>query len=103
MEKLMKKEVFMNKKEFGEKLKNKQFEECIEILRTELIEIITEKIKEKDSYFHYTTTKDLYNKSKKVLEQKYSKIAYELYCFDIMPEKEEYVLDVMFQMYKELK
>ena len=43
------------------------------------------------------------NKSKKVLEQKYSKIAYELYCFDIMPEKEEYVLDVMFQMYKELK
>ena len=93
----------MNKKEFGEKLKNKQFEECIEILRTELIEIITEKIKEKDSYFHYTTTNDLYNKRKKVLEQKYSKIAYELYCFDIMPEKEEYVLDVMFQMYKELK
>lgn len=92
----------MNKKEFELKLKNKKFDECIEILRKEIILIITEKIKEKDSYFLYTTSSDLYKKSKKILEPKYTKIAYELYSFDIMDENEMYVLDEMLQMYKDL-
>ena len=92
----------MNKKEFQIKLQNKKFEECIDMLRTEIIEIISNKLKEKDYYFYYSTTNDLYNKSKKLLDNKYSKIAYELYSLDIIDEKEEYILDELFQMYKEI-
>lgn len=93
----------MNKLDFQKKLKNRQFEDCIEILRKEIIDILIEKMKEKDSYFFYTTTKDLYQKSKKVLEEKYSRIAYELYNLDIMEEQDEYILDELLNMYKELK
>lgn len=93
----------MNKKEFQNKLKNKKFDECIDILRKEIIEIITNKIKEKDSYFSYSTTGDLYKKSRRCLEEeKYSRIAYQLYCFDIIEEKEEYILEELLQNYKEL-
>lgn len=93
----------MNKKEFETKLKNKKINECVDILREEIILILVNKIKEKDSYFSYSTTSDLYKKAKKCLDEKYCKIAYELYNFDIMYEKEEYMLDEMFQMYKELE
>lgn len=92
----------MNKIEFKEKLKSKQFNYCIEILRKEIIDILVKKIKEIDSYFVYSTTNDLYNKSKKILERKYVIIAYKLYNFDIIDEKEEYILDEMLIMYEDL-
>ena len=54
----------MNKKVFYQKLKNKEYTECIETLRKEIINILDLKIKEKDKYFKYSTTRDLYNVSK---------------------------------------
>lgn len=93
----------MNKKVFYMKLKNKQYNDCIEILRKEIIDCLVSKIKEKDSYFSFSTTRDLYNAAKKYLEERYHIIAYQLYNFDIMDESEEYVLDELLQRYKELK
>ena len=93
----------MNKKDFYNKLKNKQLDDCIGILRKEIIDFLTKKIKEKDSYFTYSTTRDLYNSAKKNLEEKYIIISSQLYNLDIIDEREEYVLDELFQIYKELK
>lgn len=93
----------MNKKDFYLKLKNKQFNECIDILRKEIIDILVLKIREKDLYFSYSTTRDLYNKSKKCLDEKYSKIAYKLYTLDIMEEREEYILEELFYACEALK
>ena len=93
----------MNKKEFYTKLKNREFEECIEILRKDIISILVLKIKEKDNYFKYSTTRDLYNKSKLCLEEKYSKIAYKLYSLDVMEELEEYVLEELFESCETIK
>lgn len=90
----------MNKKDFEIKLKNKKIDECVSILRKELIEILTKKIQEHDKYFKYSTTKDLYNKAKKCLNQQYSEISSRLYNFDIMYELDEYKLDEMLEMYK---
>ncbi len=87
----------MNKKDFYAKLKNREFEECINILRKEIIDILVLKIKEKDTYFTYSTTRDLYNKSKKCLDEKYSKVAYKLYSLDVMEELDEYVLEELFE------
>lgn len=91
----------MDKKEFQKCLKNKEFDNCIDMLRKDIILKLEKKIKEKDSYFSYSTTRDLYNYSKKYLSDDLVKIAYQLYNFDIMPEKEEYVLDEMLHMYKQ--
>ena len=63
------------------------------MLRKDIILKLEKKIKENDSYFSYSTTKDLYNASKKYLSEELSTIAYQLYSFDIKPEREEYVLD----------
>lgn len=90
----------MDRKDFEIKLKNKKIDECVSILRKELIEILTKKIQEKDRYFKYSTTKDLHNKAKTCLEQQYSEIASRLYSFDIMYELDEYKLDEMLEMYK---
>ncbi len=92
----------MNKKEFYNKLKNRQLDECIGILRKEIIDCLVLKIKEKDSYFSYSTTSDLYKAAKKHLEEKYVIMSNQLYNLDIMDEKEEYILDELFQIYKEL-
>lgn len=92
----------MDKEIFKIKLKNKEYEDCISLLRKELIEELVNKIKEKDEFFSFSTTKDLYNKSKMVLTENYSKIAYELYNFDVMDENEKYVLVEMLEMYKEI-
>ena len=92
----------MNKKDFYNKLKNRQLDDCIEILRKEIIDCLVLKIKEKYSYFSYSTTSDLHKASKKHLEDKYAIIANHLYSLDIMDEKEEYILDELFQIYKEL-
>lgn len=92
----------MNKKEFYIKLKNRQLDECIDILRKDIIENLVSKIKEKDVYFSYSTTNDLYKAAKKNLEEKYVIMSYQLYNLDIMDEREEYVLDELFQIYKEL-
>lgn len=93
----------MNKREFEIKLKNKEINECVNILRKELIEILTRKIQEKDKYFKYSTTKDLSNKAKECLSQECAEIATELYNFDIMHELDEYKLDEMLEMYKILE
>lgn len=90
----------MDKKDFEIKLKNKKIDECVSVLRKELIEMLTKKIQEKDKYFKYSTTKDLCNKAKICLDQKYSEIASRLYNFDIMYELDEYKLDEMLEMYK---
>lgn len=93
----------MNKKDFYTKLKNKQIDECVDILRKEIIDILVLKIKEKDLYFSYSTTRDLYNKAKECLDEKYSKIAYTLYSLDIMDETDEYILDELFRTCEDLK
>lgn len=92
----------MNKKVFYEKFKNKQYTECIDILRKEIINILVKKIREKENAFNYSTTRDLYNVSKRYLANKEISIAYQLYNFDITNEVDEYVLDELFQAYKEL-
>ncbi len=93
----------MDIKDFELKLKNKQIYECVNILRKELIEILTRKIQEKDKFFRYSTTKDLFNKATISLESKYIEVASKLCSFDIMYELEEYKLDEMLEMYKELQ
>lgn len=92
----------MDKKDFYNKLKNRQLDDCIGILRKEIIDYLVLKIKEKDSYFSYSTTSDLYKAAEKYLEEKYAIMANHLYNLDIMDEREEYVLDELFQIYKEL-
>ena len=102
MEKTLKKEVEMNKNIFYEKLKNREYTECIDILRKEIIDIFVEKIREKENTFNYSTTRDLYNASKRYLENKEISIAYQLYNFDITNEVDEYMLDELFQSFQEL-
>ena len=93
----------MNKKLLKEKLKNEEYDDCILILREELINILTEKIKKEDSYFNFSTTKDLYNKAKITLNLNEIQIAYKLYTFDTMYEVDKYVLDQMLEMYQEIQ
>lgn len=90
----------MDKKDFEIKLKNKKINECVCILRRELIELLTKKIQAEDKYFRYSTTKDLANKAKVCLGKEYSEVASRLYNFDIMYELDEYRLDEMLEMYK---
>ena len=92
----------MNKKLLKEKLKNEEYDECILILREEMINILTDKIKKEDSYFEFSTTKDLYNKSKITLTLNEIQVAYKLYTFDTMYEVDKYVLDQMLEMYQDL-
>lgn len=92
----------MDKKDFYNKLKNRQLDDCIGILRKEIIDCLVLKIKEKELYFSYSTTSDLYKAAEKHLEEKYAIMANQLYNLDIMDEREEYVLDELFQIYKEL-
>lgn len=93
----------MNKEIFKYKLTNKKYNECIDILRKDIINILEKNVKEKDTFFSYTTTMDLYNKAKEFLSEKEIKISYKLYLLDIMDETDEYILDEMMQMYKELQ
>lgn len=92
----------MNKKLLKEKLKNEEYDECILILREEMINILTDKIKKEDSYFEFSTTKDLYNKAKITLTLNEIQVAYKLYTFDTMYEVDKYVLDQMLEMYQDL-
>ena len=93
----------MNKEIFKYKLTNKKYNECIDILRKDIINILEKNVKEKDTFFSYTTNMDLYNKAKEFLSEKEIKISYKLYLLDIMDETDEYILDEMMQMYKELQ
>lgn len=93
----------MDKKKLKEKLKNKEYDDCILILREELINMLTEKIKKEDSYFVFSTTKDLYNKAKITLKYDEIQVAYKLYTFDTMYEVDKYVLDQMMEMYQDLQ
>ena len=93
----------MNKEIFKYKLTNKKYNECIDILRKDIINILEKNVKEKDTFFSYTTTMDLYNKAKEFLSEKEIKISYKLYLLDIIDETDEYILDEMMQMYKELQ
>ncbi len=93
----------MNKELFKYNLKNKKYNECIDILRKEIINKLVNAIKEKETFFTYTTTMDLYNKSKKYLCNEQIKIAHELFLLDIMEETEEYILDEMIKMYQKLQ
>ena len=93
----------MNKEIFKYKLTNKKYNECIDMLRKDIINILEKNVKEKDTFFSYTTTMDLYNKAKEFLSEKEIKISYKLYLLDIMDETDEYILDEMMQMYKELQ
>lgn len=93
----------MDKVIFKYKLKNKKYSECVDILRKEIIKILVKQIQNKDTYFSYTTTMDLYYKSKKYLPEKDSKIAYELYLLDTMEETEAYLLDEMMILYEKLQ
>ncbi len=93
----------MNKKILKEKLKNEEYDECILILREELINILTDKIKKEDTYFQFSTTKDLYNKAKITLTLDEIQVAYKLYTFDTMYEVDKYVLDQMLEMYQDIK
>lgn len=93
----------MNKKLLKEKLKNEEYDECILILREELINILTDKIKKEDTYFQFSTTKDLYNKAKITLTLDEIQVAYKLYTFDTMYEVDKYVLDQMLEMYQDIK
>ena len=93
----------MNKKLLKEKLKNEEYDECILILREEMINILTDKIKKEDSYFEFSTTKDLYNKAKITLTLNDIQVAYKLYTFDTMYEVDKYVLDQMLEMYQDLR
>ena len=92
----------MNKKLLKEKLKNEEYDECILILREEMINILTDKIKKEDTYFQFSTTKDLYNKAKITLTLDEIQVAYKLYTFDTMYEVDKYVLDQMLEMYQDL-
>jgi len=93
----------MNKKEFKEKLQNKNYYECNNILRNEIIKFLEEKINEKDKYFSYSTTKDLYNKALKCLDKKNIQYANILYKFDLTEDlSEEIILDQMMNIYNEI-
>ena len=97
------KETKMNKKVFQENLNSKNYDKCIEILRREIIMHLEQEIKRKDENFHYTTTEDLYYKSKKVLKGDKVEVAYKLYSFDIMDESDEYILFELMDIYNEAK
>lgn len=93
----------MDKEKFKENLENKKFYQCIKVIRKEIIEILCKKIKEKDKFFSYSTTKDLYLKSKDILTKDDAELAYTLYNLDIMDESDEYVLNELLEIYSKLK
>ena len=93
----------MNKKVFEYSLKNNDYNKCIEMLRKEIINILVKKIQVYNKFFKYSTTKDLYLKSKEVLDEQYITISYILYNLDIMNETDEFILDELLEMYKEIK
>ena len=93
----------MNNVVFKENLKNKKYYTCILDLRQEIVNILVYKIQRQDEYFYFTTTYDLFYKSQEVLSENETQVAYKLYLYDIMDEREEFVLENMMEMYEDLK
>ncbi len=93
----------MDKLKFKKELENRNFSICIDMIRSELISIIKDEILKKDKYFSYSTSKDLYEKSVQVLDNKeYINAANIIYHSDIMEDSDEIILYDLIEAYKDL-
>lgn len=93
----------MDKLKFKKELENRNFSICIDMIRSELISIIKDAILKKDKYFSYSTSKDLYEKSVQVLDnKKYINAANIIYHADIMEDSDEIILYDLIETYKDL-
>lgn len=91
-----------NKNLFEEHLKNKDYDFCVTCLRSEIIDILTKLVQEKEPNFKYSTVKSLQANCFKYLSEKERHIVSELYDFSFSEDLSHYELSRMLEIYKEL-
>lgn len=86
-----------------EKMKAKDYSNCIFILFNEIKNSLVKEIKEKKKDYVYITIGDLKNKALKYLSDDLQSYAIILYTLTIDPEENElYTLNLLFEIYKDL-
>ncbi len=92
-----------DKRIFSLNLQSKNYYFCIDMLRSEIISILSEKIKEKNPQFVYTTVRSLKNNCMKYLSESEQSIAIEIYNFSFSDNASEYELSRMMDLYKQVE
>ena len=85
-----------------EKINNKEYYDCVKILRQAILENLIKKMQEYNKEFKYTTTKDLYNKSKKTNNEDLKKLTLQLFKLDISENSAEEDIYYLMEIYREL-
>ena len=92
----------LNKEMFSTYFEYNDYDKCIEMLRKEIIHYLTNKIKEKNPSYQYTTISSLKQDTFKYLSNAEQEIALELYAFSFNNESSDFELSQMLEMYKQL-
>ncbi len=91
-----------NKKIFELNFKSQNYSYCAEMLRSEIINILTEKIKLKNPQFAYKTVRDLKNNATKYLSEKDQGVCIEFYNLNFDELSSESELYTLLNLYNEL-
>lgn len=91
-----------NKNIFEQHFKNMDYTFCVNTLRNEIIDILTQKIQVKNPDFRYSTITVLQKNCFKYLSEKEQEIVTELYDFTFGEDAVTYELSRMLEIYKEL-
>lgn len=92
----------INKEVFSMQLKNKNYIFCIDMMRKEIIDILTKRIQNKNSDYTYTDTKLLKINCFRYLSEVEQDVAIELYDLEIIENTSYYELSRMLELYKAL-
>ncbi len=92
----------LNKDLFFSHLNSKDYDYCISLLRSEIIDILTSKIQEKNSNFKYTNIGILKTYSFKYLNEEEQHICCRLYDFSHNDFSSSYELSQLLEIYKTL-
>ena len=92
----------LNKEMFSTYFEYKDYDKCIEMLRKEIISFLTNKIKEKNQNYQYTTISSLKEDCFKYLSNTEQEVVVELYGFSFTDESADFKLSRMLEIYKQL-
>lgn len=92
----------LNKEMFSTYFEYKDYDKCIEMLRKEIISLLTKRIQERNPNYNYTTISALKQDAFKYLSTQEQEITIELYTFSYNEEPSEFELSRMMEIYQNL-
>lgn len=94
--------VSVNKNLFSQKLNDRDYNYCLSILRNEIITLLSNKIKEKNPQFTYTTVNSLKNGALQYLSEEDKNIAIDFFTISFEDNSPEVELYSIMDLYKNL-